>query len=196
MNAWKILSPALALALVVMCVSGCRDYGPRDESKEESVSANENAAPDPQMDVVEEGGSLYANMSAEPQTLNPLTSRDVYASIVQDDIFESLLERDPDTLKFKGRLAEAWNVSEDGLKITFHINPKARFADGRPVTADDVIFTYATFMNPKIDAQRLATYFKDCAGVERVDELTVRFIWKKPYFKSLEVSGTFYPVLP
>lgn len=146
-------------------------------------------------DKVEEGGTIYARMSSEPPTLNPLTYKDVYGSIIIDDIFETLLERDLDTLEFKGRLAERWEVSEDGLKITFHLNPKARFSDGKPLTAADVVFTYETIKNPRIDAHRSATYFKDCEAVERVDSHTVRFVWKKRYFKSLEVSGTF-PVLP
>jgi len=135
------------------------------------------------------GGTLRGNFNAEPQTLNPLTYKDVYAAIVHDRVFESLIERDPDTLEFGGLLAERWEVSADGKVITFYLNPKARFSDGTPVTADDVVFTYETIMNPKIDARSVASYFEDCQGCEKVDNLTVRFTWKKVYFKSLETSG-------
>jgi len=135
------------------------------------------------------GGTLRGNFNAEPQTLNPLTSKDVYASIVHDRVFESLIDRNPDTLELEGLLAERWEVSADGKVITFHLNPKARFSDGTPVTADDVVFTYQTIMNPQIDARSIASYFEDCRGCEKVDDRTVRFTWKKVYFKSLETSG-------
>jgi peptide/nickel transport system substrate-binding protein len=135
------------------------------------------------------GGTLRGNLNGEPQTLNPLTRQDLYADIVDDHIFESLLDRDPDTLEMKPLLADRWEVSPDGLVITFHIDPRARFSDGKPVTADDVVFTYQTIVNPKIDCRSLASYFEDCKGCEKIDDHTVRFVWTKPYFKSLEFSA-------
>jgi len=135
------------------------------------------------------GGTLRENLNAEPQTLNPLTAKDLYARVVNDHIFESLVDRDFDTLEYHGVLAERWEISPDGLVITFHLNPRAKFSDGTSVTADDVVFTYETIMNPKIDARSSASYFEDCKACEKVDERTVRFIWKKPYFLSLEVSS-------
>ena len=135
------------------------------------------------------GGTLHGNFNAEPRTLNPLTSKDVYASIVQDRVLESLIERDPDTLQWRPMLADRWEVSADGLVITFHLDPRARFSDGRPVTADDVVFTWQTIMDPKVDARDLASYFEDCRACEKLDDRTVRFTWKRPYFKALEFSG-------
>ena len=135
------------------------------------------------------GGTLRGNFNAEPKTLNPLTAKDFYAFLVHEYIFEGLIERDPDTLEWRPLLADRWEVSPDGLVITFHLDPRARFADGAPVTADDVVFTYQTIMNPKIDARALASYFEDCQACEKLDDRTVRFVWRKTYFKSLEFSG-------
>ncbi|HUX01903.1 MAG: peptide-binding protein [Phycisphaerae bacterium] len=142
------------------------------------------------------GNVFRGNMNAEPQTLNPLCSKDVYATIIHDYIFESLIERDLDTLEWKGLLAERWEVSPDGKAFTFYLNPKARFSDGTPVTADDVLFTVETILNPEIDCSNLRSYYADLERCEKVDDRTVRFVWKKPYFKSLEVSGAFAGVLP
>ena len=135
------------------------------------------------------GGTLRGNFNAEPKTLNPLTSSDVYATIIQDHVLESLIERDFDTLEWRPQLADRWEVSPDGLVITFHIDPRAKFSDGTPVTADDVVFTYQTIVNPRIDCRALASYFEDCQGCQKVDDRTVRFVWQKPYFKSLEFSS-------
>jgi peptide/nickel transport system substrate-binding protein len=135
------------------------------------------------------GGTRRSILNAEPQTLNPLTSKDLYATMVQDYIFESLIERDPDTLEMTPLLAESWEVSPDGKVITFRLDPRAKFSDGKPVTADDVVFTYQTIVNPEIDCRGLASYFEDCAGCEKLDERTVRFTWTTTYFKSLEFSA-------
>jgi peptide/nickel transport system substrate-binding protein len=135
------------------------------------------------------GGTLRRNFNAEPQTLNPLCTKDVYGGMVNDYIFESLIERDFDTLEWQGLLADKWEVSPDGKIITFHLDPRAKFSDGRPVTADDVLFTYETMMNPGIDCRAAASYFEDCQKCEKVDERTIRFVWKKTYFKSLETSN-------
>ncbi|MCX5649516.1 MAG: peptide-binding protein [Planctomycetota bacterium] len=165
------LWPAVALGVLAAIGAGC--------SKEQPL-----------------GNVLRGNLNAEPQTLNPLCSKDVYATIIHDYIFESLIERDLDTLEWKGLLAERWEVSPDGLTITFHLDPKARFSDGQSVTADDVVFTIQTIQNPEIDCSNLRSYYADCARCEKVDDRTVRFVWNKPYFKSLEVSGAFAPILP
>jgi peptide/nickel transport system substrate-binding protein len=135
------------------------------------------------------GGTLRGNLNGEPQTLNPLTYKDLYARFVREYVIESLLDRDPDTLEVTGWLADKWEISPDGLVITFHLDPKAKFSDGMPVTADDVVFTYETIMNPKIDCRDRASYFEDCKGVEKIDDRTVRFTWKKPYFLSLDWSA-------
>ena len=148
-----------------------------------------SAAETPHFTPEQMGGTLRGNFNAEPRTLNPLTSKDTYAGIVHDYIFESLIDRDPDTLELRPLLADRWTVSPDGLVITFHLDPRARFADGAPVTADDVVFTYNTMVNPKIDCRAIASYYDDCQGCEKVDERTVRFTWRKTYFKSLESSS-------
>ena len=152
-------------------------------------AASAPAAGPPKFTPDQMGGTLRANFNAEPQTLNPLTYKDLYARYVKEYVVEALLDRDPDTLQFVPWLADRWEVSPDGLVITFHLDPRAKFSDGTPVTADDVVFTYETIVNPKIDCQSTASYFEDCKGIEKIDDRTVRFTWKKPYFLSLEFSA-------
>jgi len=142
------------------------------------------------------GGTLRRSFNAEPQNLNPLTGKDLYERLVNEYIFEYLLNRDLDTMELKGVLAERWEMSDDGRVITFHLKPEARFSDGHPLTADDVVFSYEAVRNPKIDCRSMASYLEDCEKCEKVDDHTVRFIWKKTYFKTLESSGNLFPILP
>ena len=137
------------------------------------------------------GDWLVWCLGGEPYSLNPVTSSDRSQNyIVSGNISESLLERDLDTMQLKLKLAESYEVSEDGLEISFRINPLARFSDGVPVTADDVIFTYNTIVDPAVDAAPLASYLSNIDKVEKVSDLEVKFYLKQTYFLSLEiVSG-------
>jgi len=138
----------------------------------------------------DEGDWLVWALTAEPGTLNPLTRRVISSEwIVWRNIFEGLLDYDYDDLRLKPVLAESCDVSKDGLRITFRLRDDIHFSDGTPVTADDVLFTYNTIIDPGVDAAQLANYYKDVEKVDKLDQRTVRFILKKPYFKSLEFMG-------
>ncbi len=123
------------------------------------------------------------------KTITPLISADVYASQVQGYVLESLLLRDPDTLKWQGLVAEAWQVSEDGLRFTFRIRKGVKFSDGRPLTAEDVAFTFAFLMNDAIAAPRSRAYFEKVESVTALDPWTVEFRFKEPYFDALALAG-------
>jgi len=142
------------------------------------------------------GGTLRRCISSEPQNLNPITGKDLYERYVNAYVFEGLLTYNLDSGEYEGVLAKSWDVSEDGKTITFHLYPEAHFSDGHPVTAEDVVFSYNTVMNPQVDARSAASYLSDCESCEAVDEHTVRFRWKKKYFMVVGSAGNIFPILP
>ncbi len=147
----------------------------------------------------DEGDWLVFHIIAEPATLNPITRKDLYASYIVGgefgNVFESFLKYNLDTLELKPLLAESYEISEDGLELTFSLRDDAYFSDGKKVTIDDVIFSYETIINPKVDAHALANYYKDIKEVIRVNDKTVKFVMRQPYYKSLEMAGGM-PILP
>lgn len=74
-------------------------------------------------------------------------------------------------------LAESVDVAPDRLSVTFKLNPNAKFSDGTPVTADDVVFTFETIKAK--GAPQYAIYYKDITKAEAVDPQTVKFIFAK-----------------
>ncbi|MCJ7675810.1 MAG: ABC transporter substrate-binding protein, partial [Sedimentisphaerales bacterium] len=70
--------------------------------------------------------------------------------------------------------------------ITFRLRNDIHFSDGTPVTTDDVVFTYETIVNPKVDAANVASRYTDVVKVTKIDNLVVKFSLKRPYFKALE----------
>ncbi len=133
--------------------------------------------------------TLVWHLGAEPDLLNPITSTDAYASRIESFIYDSLIERDNVTLEWKPKMAERWEVSPDKLRFTFYLRHGIPWQDGKPVTADDVVYSYERIMDPKVDAPHLRVYYQDLEKVEKIDDLTVRFTYKKPYFLALEFCG-------
>src|SRR4029077_389756 len=74
----------------------------------------------------------------------------------------------------QGRLASHWEVSPDGRTYSFTIRPNARWSDGTPVTADDVVFTVRTVQDPLFPGTVLNQSWKDIIATA-VDPNQVRF---------------------
>ncbi len=123
------------------------------------------------------------------KTMTPLVSSDVYASNVQSYVLESLLIRDPDTLEWVGLIARSWDVSDDGLTLTFKLRNDVVFSDGQPLTSDDVVFTFDFIMNETIAAPRARAYFEKMKSVTALGDYTVSFEFKEPYFNALSLAG-------
>jgi peptide/nickel transport system substrate-binding protein len=139
--------------------------------------------------VPEAGDWLVRHIGAEPATLNPVTATDVYESTINSYIYESLLERDNRTLDLVPLLAETYEISPDRLSYLFTLRDGITWQDGKPLTSEDVTYTFDRIVDPKVDSPHLKSYFKDLVKVEALDVKTVRFTFSKPYFKSLEMIG-------
>ncbi|MEL6574676.1 MAG: extracellular solute-binding protein [Pseudomonadota bacterium] len=88
--------------------------------------------------------------------------------------FDSLMTGagdEPDAMY--GLLAESAEIAEDGASVTFTIREEARFSDGSPVTAEDVVWTFETLTTKGHPSYALQ--YASVAGVEALDARTVRF---------------------
>lgn len=135
------------------------------------------------------GGNMVFNMEGEPPVLNPITSTDAYASNVQAYTDDSLATRDPNTYEWKPRIAEKWEISKDNKVFTFFLRKDAFFHDGKPITAEDVKFSFDVIFDPKYDTASKRPYYEGIAKVEVIDPYTVRFTAKDTYFKNFDVSA-------
>jgi len=138
---------------------------------------------------------LIYNLGSEPDTLNRLTATDVYENRINGFIFDSLIERDNENLEFKPKLATKWEISDDKLTYTFYLRDDVKWHDGKPFTADDVVYTFERIMDPKVDTPHLRVYYSDIKKVEKLADNAVRFTYSIPYFKALEFVGGI-PIVP
>lgn len=144
----------------------------------------------------DKGDWLIWRIGAEPATLNPVTAKDLYADwIAGGNIFETLMRYNLDKVELEPLLAESFEQSGNGLEITFHLRDDVYFSDGKKITSDDILFSYETIINPKVDAHNLANYYRPVKEVVGIDARTVKFTLREPYFKGFEIAGLM-PILP
>lgn len=180
----------LAVAALVLSF-GCGKSGSGELSPAELGRRSlEGANPAPVTDAaINDDGSVVYRYNAEPGTLNPLINQDAYGSAILARITDSLATRNLDTLEWEPRLAESWDLSDDHLTYTFHLRKDVRWQDGKPFTSADVVYSYETMMNPKVNAPQKRNYYIDLESVTAPDDYTVLFRWKKPYFLSFSSSA-------
>ncbi|MDT8306676.1 MAG: peptide ABC transporter substrate-binding protein [Anaerolineae bacterium] len=102
-------------------------------------------------------------MSGQPRTLDPALTHSGPSGPV-GHIFSGLVQLDT-SLQVVPDLAAGWQISPDGTRYTFYLHPNARFHDGRPVTAADIIASWERATDPALGSDTALTYLGDITGV-------------------------------
>lgn len=125
-----------------------------------------------------QGGKMVLPAYGTFDNFNPYIFKGVAASFVAPLSFETLgLTSDDDPFTVYPLLAEKFDIPEDKSYIGFILNPKAKFADGSKVSADDVVFSFKALMEKGSPIYKV--YYADVDRVEKINNQEVRF-----YFKS------------
>ncbi|MFO7494409.1 MAG: extracellular solute-binding protein [Desulfobacterales bacterium] len=182
MKPWLLIFPLL-LAAAVAAAETFPDTGWRDRP-------NPLADPDAQV-----GGEISVYLGQYPRSLNYYLDGSTQSAQVFGALYESLLDMDPVSAEYRPGLAERWTISADKQTFTFHLDPRARWSDGRPVTARDVRFTFDTIMDPKhlTGSHKVAMERFEAPVV--VDERTIRFRAQSVHWQNLGAAGGFQ-ILP
>lgn len=95
------------------------------------------------------GGSISTNIREWPGNLRMAgTAYNTFLNYtVRDLCYMGLLTLNPDTLEFLPGLASHWQIADDNMTYRFRIDPRAKWSDGTPVTAEDIVFTYDLMMD-------------------------------------------------
>jgi len=125
------------------------------------------------------GGTVVIATTADPGTLFPPFGITTQAKQISEQIYDYLADVGPDLNTrdekgFRSALSDRWRWSGDSLLLAFHLNPRAKWHDGRDVTARDVQFTFALNKNPAL-AGRLSTELANIDSVTVTDSLTAVF---------------------
>ena len=119
-----------------------------------SVSAWQTDIPLSQA-LVLEGGESTNPRQYDPHTTYGSGDKRVFSGLVS---FDPQLNLTPD-------LAESWTVSDDGMTYTFHLRQNAKFHNGRPVTAQDFVYSLNRAASPELASDTALTYLGDIVGI-------------------------------
>ena len=98
-------------------------------------------------------GVLHFSIGAEPSDLDPQTVTGTGDAKIIQSLFEPLVSYEPGTLAPVPGLAERWEISGDGLTYTFHLRADARWSNGDPLTAQDVVDSWRRILTPALGAE-------------------------------------------
>ncbi len=127
------------------------------------------------------GGMITWSIPDFPATLR-LFGKDensYYTRMMQNLVYESLLNTDPVNEDYTPRLATHWQISDDKMTYRFRINPNARWADGKPVTSEDVLATWKLVIDPGLLSGTGEVYQENLEDPVAESKYIVRFKAKK-----------------
>ena len=142
------------------------------------------------------GGELFISTIGEgPKTFNPCNSKDATSSSMAGMLYDGLLTTEPRTGEVVPLLAKDFKIN--GNEYLIHMRHGIKWTDGKPITADDVIYTYeevvfkglgnpSSMENMKVEGK--------LPVIEKVDDYTVKFITPKPFAPFLRQLS--YPIVP
>ncbi len=135
------------------------------------------------------GGTLTTMLTPEPPVLQIGVNNQGPTIVIGSKMFEGLLTFSP-TLEPIPVLAKSWTISPDGKEYVFRLQENVKFHDGRPMTADDVIFSVMKFHTEL--APRARAIFALIDTAEAPDPHTVKFTLKQafePFLLMFDVSA-------
>lgn len=138
-----------------------------------------------QAQVGQFGGALVASTIGEgPKTFNPFNTKDATSSVMAEMMFDGLVSTKADTGEVVPKLAKSFEISKDGKTYTFNLRQGIKWSDGKPINADDVVFTWnkillAGYGNTSI---RDSVLIKgQLPTVKKIDDYTVQFKTIEPF---------------
>jgi peptide/nickel transport system substrate-binding protein len=192
------------LIVLLAFLTACSDSKPAGQETSKQAPAEKPADS-------ANGKTLFIGLVNPPIAFNPINDQDISSQELNGLLFESLLGM-VEPLKFLPRLAESFETN-DNQTYTIKLNPKAKWTDGQPVTADDVAFTLGLIANPKADTVlnnnisfleglneqgKLEEGKTDISGVKVIDPHTLQLRAKSPVDPNMikEQFGVRFKTLP
>lgn len=210
----RVIRVLLIIVVFFFVVKGClvRDVVPADNAvttKNEEVKKNNYILPknvttdgvdyrQSQVSAGEFGGQLVSSTIGEgPKTFNPFNCKDATSSTMAEVMYDGLLTTDPVSGQPVPKLAKSYTVEPDGVTYNVELRKGIKWSDGKPITADDVVFTW----NDIIFAGMGDTSTRDSLYIEgklpkvtKTGEYSVRFVTPKPFAPFIRVLST--PIAP
>ncbi|WP_427338234.1 peptide-binding protein [Caloranaerobacter sp. DY30410] len=200
---FKKLSVILLVLVLVfsLTLAGCTKDQPTDNPTQqqtdkdasEDTSKSEEEQKETSKDDKYGGVVRRAIWSSPPGVLHPSLYEDTYDAAIISLIYDSMVTMNPN-LEYEPAMAERWEVSDDSKTVTFYLREGLKWHDGKPVTAEDVKFTFEFIAHPDYTGPRYSDITAivgveefhegkadDISGIKIIDERTISFTTKDVY---------------
>ncbi len=129
------------------------------------------------------GGGLVVALRAEPRTFNPVNGSTEATRAVLHRLHANLVNINRLSQKTEPALARRWTASSDGRRFRLELRRGLRFSDGQPMDADDVLFSFQVYLDPRIASPQRDLLLIDGKPLEvrKVDSHTVEVELPGPY---------------
>lgn len=140
----------ILLMVVLTVVTGCR----RRAAEVTEYNDPHPLPEEPKIVTVDtvgrHGGRFVLGQTGNPRTFNAMMANESSSGDITNLTFSSLTDFDNETQEIEPGLAKSWEVAPDGVTWTFHLRKGARFSDGHPITAQDVLFSFQVALDPTV----------------------------------------------
>ncbi len=170
----KVTTLFIAMLLVSLLASACGTPAPPPEATTPpGATPPPEATTPPEATVPPEGptGSIVIVVGGDPSTLDPQYPDDGNARAVNDNIYEMLVVRDPETGELGPSLAESWE-QVDETTWRFTLRQDVEFHNGEPFNAEAVVYSAERMIDPDFHSE-IFSFVATISGAEKVDDYTV-----------------------
>ncbi len=142
------------------------------------------------------GGTFVLTSISDPRTFNVLVAQETSSTGPLAYVFESLVNTNRSTTEVEPDLAESWTVSKDGRTWRFKLRKGIQWFDGKPVTADDVVFTLDAAFTQGVQSSLpdILTIAGKKIGYKKIDDVTIEFKTDEPFGPFLRTIG--FSIMP
>ncbi|MDX9730781.1 MAG: ABC transporter substrate-binding protein, partial [Bdellovibrionales bacterium] len=179
MRVHRFFASAVAVSAVVAALTAIAAQAETPKANNSVKGLGNSAAP--------QGGTFFYNLGVEPTTLNPITGTDLYNQYVQAYVMDTLMNRNYETYDWDPGLAEKVERSKDGREFTFTIRQGAKWSDGKPLTVEDVKFSFDVIFDDKYNAAHLRPYYENIEKAEILGPNVIKFVTKSKFFGNFDV---------
>lgn len=188
------------LLIIAIFVTGCGSSGEQNAEKDKKPSDKQNNTEQ----------VITVNAISEPPSLDPALIDNQLAGDMANQLFEGLVRLDKEG-NIKPGVAETWEISDDGTVYTFHLNKKAKWSNGDPVTANDFVYSWEKTLRAETAAPLGSNLFfikngaaynegsvtdKSQLGLKALDDNTLEVTLERPtsFFLGLTAFFTLLPI--
>lgn len=194
----KVVFLSLIVLVIIFSFASARENHPPSEPLVVPLNRSDQTWKMKNLQIGKPGGQISYTSEKFPKTFNHLAATTPFTTDFTSMIMGSgLTGTNPVNGRVVPGLAKSWEISNDGLIYTFHLRKGLKFSDGKPLTGEDVIFTYKDL----IFSQDVETEFRSVLEIngklpriKQVDKLTIQFTLPTRYGPFLRLVSTgIYP---